>query len=450
MNKLFDRFAKYLIAAVAIIVPLYPKFPFINLPGTYVAIRFEDILLLLLAIFTLVKIIPNFREVLKDKIVAAFLIFFAVGFISLLSGAFLTQTVALKLGFFHWLRRIEYASTFFAVLYLLKKEQVHQNLEFIVKVLMIVTFVAFIYGIGERYFRFPIIITQNEEYSKGQALFWTAGSQINSTFAGHYDLAAFAVLVLPVFITLSFVLKNFRSQILLWAASFSGLWLLINTFSRTGQISYLLAAGTALLLVRKFRALVIVLLISFIFIAMSGGVEERFQRIFTVFQRKISQEFTVYAEEVTLPAKRASIAPTPAPVLIFEDRSASIRLNIEWPRAIRAFTKNPILGTGYSSINLATDNDYLRALGEVGLLGFFAFIFVFFTIGREILKIFPFQNFPIFEKSFIASIIGGSLGTFLSALFIDLFEASKFATLFWLLLGFAVYTIRSKEYVHKN
>ena len=79
MSKLLPRFntvSKYLIAAVLIIVPLFPKFPLIKVPGTYVAVRFEDLLLSILAVLTLVKILPNFKSFFKDTIVQAFLIFF--------------------------------------------------------------------------------------------------------------------------------------------------------------------------------------------------------------------------------------------------------------------------------------------------------------------------------------------------------------------------------------
>ena len=79
--------------------------------------------------------------------------------------------------------------------------------------------------------------------------------------------------------------------------------------------------------------------------------------------------------------QRIELENTPIPTEesqpVFEDRSVSIRLNVEWPRAIRAFSKNPLLGTGYSSITLATDNDFLRLLGEVGLVGALAFFLIF-------------------------------------------------------------------------
>lgn len=116
-------------------------------------------------------------------------------------------------------------------------------------------------------------------------------------------------------------------------------------------------------------------------------------------------------------------------------RSGEIRFNAEWPRAINAWKKNIFVGSGLGSITLATDNDYLRCLGESGLLGFitFAAINIFFII----------KTIPIlFKKSSniynLISIIlfGGLLTTLANAVFIDVFEASKTAYLFWIMMAF--------------
>lgn len=455
MSKLLPQFnavSKYLIAAVLIIVPLFPKFPLINVPGTYVAVRFEDLLLLVLAALTLVKILPDLKSFLKDEIVQAFLIFFGVGLLSVLAGAYLTQTAGLTLGFLHWARRIEYTIPFFAVLTLLAKEKTSENLDFYIKVLLAVIVTVFIYGVGEMYFRFPVIITQNDEYSKGIALLFTPGTQLNSTFAGHYDLSAFCVLLLPISITLFFILKEKISKLILFLASGMGLWLLISTFSRTAQVAYLVSIGLSLVLVKKVKAAIAVVVISAIFIGLSSGIQMRFLRLFDSIAGKLSfmpVKLTVLAADGVLPMRTVKpFVPTPIPVPINEDRSTSIRFRVEWPRAIRAFSKDPLLGTGYSSIGLATDNDYLRMLGETGILGFIAFFLIFARIGKFFIK----KAFPLTQKlqglelGFMAGLIGAVVGTFLIAIFIDIFEASKFATIFWLLIGYTVYLLRNRQY----
>jgi len=432
--KLPETLSKYFVAALLIIIPLYPKFPFLKIPGIYVAIRFEDFLLAIVALITFVRLIPKLKELLKDNLVRSIFIFLLVGLVSLISGAFLTNTITFPIGFLHLFRRIEYFVPFFFILSfpnLCKKE----NIEFYVRTIALVITILFVYGLGQRYFSFPVIITQNSEYSKGVALTWTQGSHISSTFAGHYDLAAYLVLILPVFVSLFFVFKGNASKIIMGVTALSGFWLLVNSLSRVSLVSYLVAISISLFLMNKTKAIIGVILISLILSSFSPSLFNRYKRVFDVLYLKFIPKLEVGAQETVLP-----------PIPVFEDRSSSIRFNVEWPRAIRALYKNPLLGTGYSSISLATDNDYLRLLGEVGILGFAAFCLILFNIAIVFYKAMPLiDKFAGIELGFIAGIAGGVVGTLINAIFIDVFEASKFAISFWLMIGIAVYLVKNKK-----
>jgi len=446
-----EKIAKYLLAATLIIIPILPKFPLINVPGTYVAIRFEDLLLLALAVILIPKIILDFKKIIHDPIAIAFLIFLAVGLVSLIAGTVMTQTVTFNIGIFHWARRVEYIVPFFVAYLLIPKDKIAESIDFFLKLLLVVVFVAFLYAMGEHYLRFPVITTQNDESSKGIALFWIKGSNTSSTFAGQYDLAAFMVMVVPMFLATFFVVKDKLSRLFALIASGLGLWLLVNTFSRVAQLSYILAVSASLLLLRKFKGLGIILLISIIFMFTSSGLSIRFgQAIHVIYERVtagksfsyLENHFVAFADQIA-----TSPVPTPTPVPVIQDVSIAIRANVEWPRAIRAFIKNPMLGTGYSSINLATDNDYLRMLGETGILGLAAFALIFFRIGKVFQSAFPLRKkLSGLELAYVTGIIGAIIGTLMIATFIDLFEASKFAIIFWLLLGLAVNLIKNKEY----
>jgi hypothetical protein len=458
-SELFNKSFKYLVAATLIIVPLYPKFPFINIPGTYVSIRFEDFLLAITAIFTLIKILPNIRKVFSDNVTRAMIVFLLVGLVSLSSGIFLTQTVVPSIGVLHLLRRVEYFVPFFAILAFFPYERT-KNLEFYIKVLMLTVFVSFLYGIGQKYLRFPVIVTQDSESSKGIALRWAPGAQITSTFAGHYDLASFMVLVLPIFICLIFTIKAKLSKIFLAVASLSGYWLLINTASRISLASYLFGVCISLFLIKKYKAILIVVIVSLVLSGFSTSLFARYKSLIDVYFQKIKavkivealqSDFVVSANDATATNTAEIAAPTPAPVPVIEDRSTSIRFNVEWPRAIRSFIKDPLIGTGYSSIGLASDNDYLRLLAEVGILGFLGFALIIVRI----MLVFT-SSFPITERlggiklGFVAGVIGGIFGTLINAVFIDVFEASKLAIIFWLLTGLAVYTVKGVLYENKN
>ena len=124
-----------------------------------------------------------------------------------------------------------------------------------------------------------------------------------------------------------------------------------------------------------------------------------------------------------------------------EDRSSSIRFNVEWPRAIRALRKNSFLGTGYSSITLATDGQFLRILGELGILGLSAFGLIFLVLVRKYLAALSFLKKINLETIYLIGFGGAIVGVLINSLFIDIFDASKFAIIFWLMSGMAIATI---------
>ena len=115
-------------------------------------------------------------------------------------------------------------------------------------------------------------------------------------------------------------------------------------------------------------------------------------------------------------------------------RSFGIRIDEEWPRAIRAFEKNPILGTGYSSITIATDNDYLRSLGETGLLGTMALLLIFWIIIKRFIKMVKSHTKGLISFT-IVGLLCGLVTILMTSIFIDVLESSKVAQLLWLSLG---------------
>jgi O-antigen ligase len=417
---------KYLITALLIAIPLYPKFPLFNVLGTYVSIRLEDFLIAICFLMFLPLILKEFKSLLNNKMVRAILIFLFVGLVSILSAILISKTVLPHIGLLHLIRRAEYLFLFVCGYLYIKKFFVTGDIEYFVKVLGLVIGYLFIYGLLQRYFSFPVIITQNNEYSKGIALRWVQGSHINSTFAGHYDLASYLVLTLPIFVTGFFVFKDRVTRLFFGTISLFGYWLFANALSRISIVSFMVAVGISLLLLKKYKEIIIFGIISIILFGFSSNLRNRYLQIFDVVKEKITSIGVVYAEEQ----------------VVFEDRSTSIRLNVEWPRALRALSKNPLLGTGYSSITLATDNDYLRALGEVGILGFSAFILIFISMTKILIND-KMTSPNHIEKIFFTSLVGGTIGILISASFIDIFEASKFATNYWILMGILIGRIKT-------
>lgn len=127
--------------------------------------------------------------------------------------------------------------------------------------------------------------------------------------------------------------------------------------------------------------------------------------------------------------------------------SMGIRLDVLWPNAIRGFMTNPLLGTGYATLvksNVgeftyaeSTDNDYLRMLGETGLLGTFAFLTTIYLVIRYSYLILKASNTKVDLLGLGA--IGATVALLVTATYIDIFESSKVAYTYWILVGMVAY-----------
>ncbi|KKS79355.1 MAG: hypothetical protein UV54_C0036G0007, partial [Candidatus Beckwithbacteria bacterium GW2011_GWA2_43_10] len=138
--------------------------------------------------------------------------------------------------------------------------------------------------------------------------------------------------------------------------------------------------------------------------------------------------------------------------------SAGIRMDTLWPNAINALKQNPLLGTGYSTLVKAkvweftiaesTDNDFLRLLGETGLLGFASFMLILGTIIKILWRAFK-TTVNTLHYALFGSGIAVTIGLLANAVYIDVFEASKIAYTYWsligLLLALAAFTQRHEK-----
>lgn len=410
--------AKFSFTILILFIIIYPKFPLAAIAGSFVAVRLEDLIILILVVILNIKLIkstPLHRSIFIYLFIAACAAF---------SGIFLTKTASLTQGLLHLFRRFEYLSLFFVSYHLFNP---HKHLRYLINLLLFTSLIVSVYGLGQQYFRFPIISTTNSEFSKGLALTLGAGARINSTFAGHYDLAAFMLLPLLLITSLIAISKNRAPLIVLWLINY---WVMLLSASRITFASLFFSLFLLLVLIKKINWAPLFITIAVIGFLLSPQLRGRYLNLITNY-------FTVHAqtEEVVRPVFETAEALRPPAVP--EDRSLSIRLNAEWPKALRAFYKNPIFGSGFSSVGLASDNEYLRLLAETGFMGFFAFILIFYRYTKIMftrLKFFP----DGINKGFSIAVLCSVIGLLINAVFIDVFSASKIALITWLLIGVTV------------
>lgn len=514
-------------------IPLYPKKPLLDIEHTWVYIRAEDfIVAIVIGVWTLFLL--RKKVTLKTPLTLSILLFWIIGGIATLHGVLLIfptlSGIFSNVALLSFLRHIEYMFLFFIGYSAIKDKKF---IYYVIGTLVIVLLSVIGYGFGQKYLGFPAYLTMNEEFAKGVPIQLSELSRIPSTFAGHYDLAAYLVLIIPFLVSIAFGVKNWILKIILLSTSALGFGLLLMTVSRVSVFVLFLSLVLLLTFYKKKLLIISLALLTILFLSFSPSLLARFGSTVTeidvlvdaqtgqpignvkqdssevlkekIIVRKtfennravfginkdIIDEDIIASTSAIIPFSQIpssvfllveSNAPTgenlpqgtgyinlqlspikekihyfyfqvPAKndglplkeVVAFSgnflvkrakayDLSFTTRFQGEWPRTIEAFKRNIFLGSGYGSVSLAVDNNYLRILGESGLLGLASFLSIFFIAGIYIKKVLPNIDSPIL-KSFVFGFGAGSFGLFLNAVLIDVFEASKIAFSYWLLMG---------------
>lgn len=463
MQKLTDLFQNilfYLSLFLFAFIPLYPKFPLFNVPGTFVAVRFEDLFISLAVFLWLVYLYLSgqVRSFFKDKLNLAILLFFFIGAVSIFSAIFLTHSVIPHIGLLHFFRRIE-----FILLLPVVASVVRSKRQFILTLITLGLTILIVngYALGQHFLDWPVISTTNSEFSKGLILSLTPGARVNSTFAGHYDLAVFLAMAITILTALFFAVKK-RIKAPVFLLGLLSLMVLVMTAARLSFVAAFVGIISALILTKKTKYLLLIFGVIIIILVYPSQLRDRLLSTVTVNLLQQGQRYEGKTDDqktrskLNIPTLAVQTSSESASTSSFASgsgqtatditpgepvdttqlgvyRSFQIRLQIEWPRAITAFTKNPILGTGYSSLDIATDNDFLRSLGEVGLLGTAAFVLILIEAGKRVFNAMKQQDKLI--RFFSAGVLAMIIAFVVNGLFIDVFEASKVASLFWMMLG---------------
>lgn len=397
--------------------------------------------------------------------------------------------------FLHWGRRIEYFTLFFIVFSSIKSNRVAKI--FII-LLFATLIAVVLYGFGQKYLYWPAFSTMNREFSKGWWLYLTEHARVLSTFGGHYDLAGYLVITLTLAWSFLFGAKNLLQKAGIGIILAGGFWLLILTASRISFAGYIIGLTIAVFLWSFKKGLgwaitrwIAAVSLSVIIMLSFGDLSDRFLRLIKLDHRinnirqallnpasSAPQNNANYLENnLAAVASPSDTPPTPgrpaevtgkeppyfvptetasgSTVLVEKPRtysknavlydlSTGIRLDATWPRAIAGFKANPLTGSGYATLTKlslhefteaeSTDNDFLRALGETGILGFLTFygsILIFCWLA--------FKSLGGIRESWLYSLcvgfIGAAIGLLVNALTIDIFVSSKVAYAFWGVAG---------------
>ncbi len=534
------NFLLLLVGFLAVFIPLYPKLPLSDLlEGYIVRLRLEDLLIAFTFLIWLFQIFRRRLSFPKNTFTAFIIAYLFVGFLSSINAIFILKTVPLQKQhlfklFLHYFRRLEYFSLYFIAYSAIKNKR---DIYLLLTSSLTALVGVIIYGFGQKYLYWPAFSTMNREFSKGLRLYLTAHSRVMSTFAGHYDYAAYLMIALTILIPLFWFARR-RTKIFLFPLILASYWSLILTASRTSWLGYILGITFAAIIalpLKNWRWVLkhwfSVIFFSFLIMFTLGDLSDRFLQVLNdpstlakflpystgqieakiyqvkdltyqiqAFKNKILSplshtppENSLSDDELAKIAARSDQPPTPSksqaqqlskplpPDVSPEDEilrqklatqsakktathsassgggytenalkyglSIAIRLDALWPRALAGFKRNPLLGSGYSTLVKtdpyeftqaeSTDNDYLRMLGETGLLGTLTFLSLPFFIIYYSLSLYR-RLHSLFDKTLLIGTASATFALLINATYIDVFESSKIAYTYWLLAALVI------------
>lgn len=525
----FDQYGLGLLAGILLVfIPLFPKLPLFDaIPGYIVRVRLEDFLILLTTCVFLVQL-KRKKVSIHPFIAKAILAYIVIGFLSVVSAIVVTKTVPLSVIHIakitlHFVRRIEYFSLFF--IFFASIKTLKQAKTYIIALLAILSLVS-IYGFGQKFLYWPVYSTMNREFAKGWRLYLTEHARVPSTFGGHYDAAAFAMMIITIALSIGLFTKHKLLKLVSFISFGLGYYLLILTASRTSFLAFLAAMhlllfGHWVLTKNALKTLAywgVVGVFTLLLALYSSDFIDRFEQVPGVknlisFREDFHPKFGLYTPGIDNAQHYLSVSelsqvtsvtdepPTPIdprtdandnlppdvyeniplPVAILDEEgnetgeyelqdrtysdaahayglSAAIRYDTLWPRALAGLKTNPLLGSGYSTLTKeevdqfteaeSTDNEFLRSLGETGILGFVSFFGVVLAVMLISLKA-AFASKDLLIRAYLAGFVAASVGLLINAAYIDVFTASKVAETYWAMSGIAlaisVLTLKPKK-----
>src|SRR3989344_228134 len=425
-DRLLFLFAGFLLA----FIPLYPKLPLLDvLPGYIVRIRLEDILIAGCFVLWLIYLLRRKITLSGNPLLKPIAGYLAVGLLSIISAIFVIRTIPqeslhIQKSLLHFFRRVEYFSLFF--IFFTSVKNIKQIKTYLI-ILIVTALLVSLYGFGQKYLYWPAYSTMNREFAKGWQLYLTEHARVLSTFGGHYDLAAFAMMMLIILWSLFFGLKNLFWRLLVLPVLAFVFWTLILTASRTSFIAYL----TGLILMfffwsyKKgiFWAISRYLIVSFtsIIIMLSfGDLSERFTKLLRIDQRLLTFSRILKSPIGKPPGDKALFLENNPQAALSEITSKS-DTPPKLARPSDVFEDIPLVVEKNGSRS-AVKRTYSQT----------AFMYDLSTAIRfEALWPMAIQGF--------ARLLSGLL---VNAVYIDVFESSKVALSFWALTGITLSAVK--------
>lgn len=462
--KTLKRIGLALSFAMFFVVVLAPKVSILRIPGTYVGIRIDDIMAVLLVMFFAGAFIfsREYRQSILGnrrlmRIAAAFLAYFAITIIATLLGV-MRGSVGLSLGGMYCARAAEYFLMMLAGLYIYKESRRKELLFTLILAAVILHAVIALL----QYNGVVGAIKDSLYFSKAEL----TGERVWSTFNGPYEFACFMTMMTPVCLyTLLTGERSWRMRVLALVAFISGVVGIVLSQSRVSFV--ILMVLTLAVLVWRFvtiknrvlkkrvalgaAAVLLVGVIAGPTVVKNTTFFERFSvvkisefaedtqaaweaRDFDGFAEALNtrdlSDTKIEIKEKEKTAPEDELTPEERRALLVSMGDVSFKVRIQkWMHLIQGWMRQPVFGMGASVAREAVDGNYVRLLVESGLLGLASWIAFIVVIVA---------NFDRSKKRSYAMAIFATATIMISAILIDVFAASKIMMFYYILVGYNV------------
>ena len=422
-NTKQDKYLHVFLCILIVVILIFPKINLFSIPGSRTGIRIDDILVAIYFVLLLYRIKKG-KMTFSKPVKTLLILFFSYFLMNLLSS--LLNSASGNVGFvtslLHVIRKLEYFVFFFAGIDFYKTSA-YSGRKSIVKILNVIFWFHVIYSILEY---------SNIIGSIGDLIGRPATDRIYTTFSGPYEFSAFFAIMACFYIVRIIKSKSYVSVFFLAICiveiliSQSRISLLAVFFVFFVAILYYIKDKKKIIQFVSFMGIVTIIGICIISYS-SNDVFKRFKQLdisssmSTMLMAWENADYKYYQET-------GSPKYTQEILVSSSDLSYVIRIS-KWMTLLKETLKNPIFGLGPSIVGEGMDGNFVRILCESGLFGIIAWIVLLIYIIKQTYKT---------NHMFIDFVFFGILSMCVIAIFIDIFEASKIMSIYWLLFGIAM------------
>ena len=370
---------------------LSPEFEVVQIPKRAVAIRIDDVLLVVIFFTWLARLAINkelgvLRFTSLNRLILGYTI---ITIIFTARGIIAGEVIPIR-SFFYLLKYIEYFFLYFMVSNMVRdKNQI--------KGLIIAMFITCVI----------VCITTYPQVLRGE--------RTTTPFEGEpgepATLGGYLLLMMAVILGFFLYSSSFRTSLCLIVLLLFAAPPFISSLSRASYMGFVPMLLTLTFLTKKKRGILIVGLILLGTFYTAGIMPESVkERIGITF---IGKEYKV------------------GPVRMELEESAGVRIE-SWQSMLKKLVKSPLWGFGVTGIGFFLDGQYFLVLGELGLIGMGMFLWLNFTIFVNALKSFQFSK-DEFTQSLSLGFLAGFIGLLTHALTANTFIIVRIMEPFWFL-----------------